>query len=68
MSKEAEEFAALVFSAAGMVLLSAAMLAALSLASMLAWNWSMPHLFGLPEATYRNAAGAVTLAWCLKRT
>lgn len=68
MSKEAEEFAGFVFAAAGTVLLVAAMLSALSLASMLAWNWSMPHLFGLPEVTYRNATGLTLLAWCLKRT
>lgn len=29
---------------------------------MLFWNCAMPDLFGLPEATYRNAVGLVGLA------
>lgn len=63
---EADAFANFVLRFVGMILLGIAGLLVASFVTMLAWNWSMPHLFALPEATYRSAAGLTILAWSMR--
>lgn len=66
MSREAEELAAFVFSLVAMTLLCVVILLCLTWVVMLGWNCSMPHLFALPEASYRNAFGLTLLAWAAR--
>lgn len=67
MSKEAEDFAALVFALLAGILVGTLALFASAFIVQLGWNWSMPQLFGLPEASFRNAMGLALLAWCFPR-
>lgn len=66
MNKEAEDFAALVFTLLATILLGTLALFASALLVRLGWNWSMPQLFGLPEASFRSAAGLTLLAWAAR--
>lgn len=66
MSKEAEDFAALVFALLAGILLGTLALFASAFIVQLGWNWSMPQLFGLPEASFRNAMGLSLLAWAVR--
>lgn len=62
MNKEAEDFAALVFALLAGILVGILAIAASAFIVQLGWNWSMPQLFGLPEASFRSAAGLTLLA------
>lgn len=66
MDREAEEFVNAVFHFLAAILIGVVSLLAASFAVQLAWNWSMPHLFALPDASYRNAAGLTLLAWAVR--
>lgn len=66
MSKDTDDIAAFAFAFAALILLGIPALLASAWCVMVAWNWSMPHLFALPEASYRNAAGLTLLAWAVK--
>lgn len=66
MSKEAEDFAALVFALLAGILVGVLSIFASAFIIRLGWNWSMPHLFALPEASFRSAAGLALLAWAVK--
>lgn len=58
-----EDAAGLAFYALGVAALLLFGLLAAAAVTLLAWNWSMPSLFGFPEATYRNAMGLTLLLW-----
>lgn len=58
-----EDAAGLAFYALGVAALFLFGLMAAAAVTMLAWNWSAPFLFGMPEATYRNAIGLTLLLW-----
>lgn len=66
MSKEAEDFSAPVFTLLATILLGTLALFASAFIVQLGWNWSMPQLFGLPEAAFRSAIGLSLLAWAVK--
>lgn len=66
MSKDVDEAVAAVFHILAMILVGILAFIAASWLTMVAWNWSMPHLFALPEASYRNAAGLTLLAWAVR--
>jgi len=66
MRKEADDFAALVFALLAGILIGVLSIFASAFIIQLGWNWSMPHLFALPEASFRNAAGLALLAWAVK--
>ena len=66
MSKEAEDFASLVFTLLATILLGTLALFASAFIVQLGWNWSMPQLFALPEASFRNAFGLSLLAWAVQ--
>lgn len=58
-----EDAASLVFYALAVATLFLFGLLAAAAVTLMAWNWSMPPLFGFPEATYRNAMGLTLLMW-----
>lgn len=64
--KDLETIAAFIFGILALVLVSVLSLFAIGYMVRLGWNWSMPILFGLPEASYRNACGIALLAWAAK--
>jgi len=66
MSKEAEDFAALVFALLAGILVGVMALLASAFIIQMGWNHSMPQLFALPEASFRNAFGLSLLAWAVK--
>ena len=61
-----EDFAALVFTLLATILLGTLALFASAFIVQLGWNWSMPQLFGLPEASFRSAVGLALLAWAAR--
>lgn len=66
MSREAEEFVNFVFHTLAMIVVWFAGLLIVAAFTRVGWNWSMPYLFALPEASYRAAAGLTLLAWSLR--
>jgi hypothetical protein len=58
-----EDFAALVFALLAGILVGILALFASAFLVQLGWNWSMPQLFGLPEASFRSSMGLALLAW-----
>lgn len=66
MSREAEQFAAAVFAMLATSVVGTIAVLACGLILQLGWNWSMPQLFALPEASYRNAVGLSLLVWVVK--
>lgn len=61
MTREAEEAVDFVFTVLASILMCIAGLLISAGLAMTAWNMAMPHLFALPEASYRNAFGMVLL-------
>jgi hypothetical protein len=61
-----EDFAALVFTLLATILLGTLAIFASAFIVQLGWNWSMPQLFGLPEASFRSAIGLSLLAWAVR--
>lgn len=57
-----DDIATFVFALMGAILIGCAGLLVAAWIVMLGWNWSMPQLFSLPEASYRNALGLALLA------
>lgn len=66
MNKDIDDIAAFAFAFAALILIAIPTFMASAWLTMVAWNWSMPHLFALPEASYRNAAGLTLLAWAVR--
>lgn len=66
MSAEAEEFVNFCFHLIALTFVWVAGLLIVSGLTMLAWNWSMPYLFALPDAAYKHAVGVTLLAWALR--
>lgn len=66
MSKDVDEAVAAVFHILAMILVGMLAFIVASWLTMVAWNWSMPYLFALPEASYRSACGLTLLAWVAK--
>lgn len=61
-----EDFASLVFTLLATILLGTLAIFASAFIVQLGWNWSMPQLFGLPEASFRSAMGLSLLAWAVR--
>ena len=61
-----EDFAALVFALLAGILVGTLAIFASAFLVQLGWNWSMPQLFGLPEASFRSAIGLSLLAWAVR--
>ncbi len=61
-----EDFAALVFALLAGILVGTLAIFASAFLVQLGWNWSMPQLFGLPEASFRNAMGLSLLALAVR--
>ena len=66
MKSDIDDIAAFAFAFAALILIAIPAFLAAAWCVMVAWNWSMPYLFALPEASYRNAAGLTLLAWVAK--
>ena len=61
-----EDFAALVFAFLATILVGTLSLFASAFIVQFGWNWSMPQLFGMPGASFRNAMGLALLAWAVR--
>ena len=66
MNKDIDDIAAFAFAFAALILIAIPAFLASAWCVMVAWNWSMPYLFALPEASYRSACGLTLLAWVAK--
>jgi hypothetical protein len=66
MTTDAEDAVNAAIMLVASIVIGAICLLVVSHITRLAWNWSMPHLFALPEASYRNAVGLTLLAWVAK--
>jgi hypothetical protein len=66
VKSDIDDIAAFAFAFAALILIAIPAFMASAWCVMVAWNWSMPYLFALPEASYRSACGLTLLAWAVR--